>query len=394
MDTAIFDELQQHLDENGPTASIDRLCSILRERGDYSNLFYALLLKKRHELGASLVPTGPAQDLPESVHASYEDAIREAARLVGRLYLDLQDIPHAWVYFRMIGEPGPVVEALERYQPAEGEDIQPLVEIAYHHGVNPRKGFDWIVERFGICNAITTASGFDPSLGSDVREYCVKRLVRALHQELCERLKAEIIRKEGSAPANNCLPELMAHRDWLFEDDSYHVDVSHLSAVVQMSIDLPPGEELDLARELCAYGSRLSPRFLYPGEFPFEDQYRDYGVYLAAIAGDDPEVAVEHFRAKLVNDDPDATRAAEVLVKLFLGLNRPGDALAIARRYLACVDDRRLMCPSIVELCQRANDFSALAEVARAQADPVHFLAGLITSRQNSSSGASLAARE
>ena len=54
--------------------------------------------------------------------------------------------------------------------------------------------------------------------------------------------------------------ELIAGRDWLFQDDFYHIDVSHLGAVVQMSVHLPPGEELDLARELCAYGERLAPR--------------------------------------------------------------------------------------------------------------------------------------
>src|SRR5581483_5000710 len=142
------------------------------------------------------------------------------------------------------------------------------------------------------------------------------------------RLKADIVRREGSAPATDSVRELMEGRDYLFEDEFYHVDVSHLGAVVQMATHLPPGEELDMARELCAYGRRLSPRFQYPGDPPFEDQYRDYGVYLDTLAGKDVEAGLAHFRQKAETADPEqaGTRPAEVLVNLLLRLDRPKDA--------------------------------------------------------------------
>jgi hypothetical protein len=149
-----------------------------------------------------------------------------------------------------------------------------------------------------------------------------------------------------------------------------------------MSIYLCPGEELNKARELCEYGQRLSPRFRYATEPPFDDQYRDYGIYLASLAGDQVEEAIAHFRAKVDKADPetDGTRPAEVLVNLLLRLDRPEEALAVARRFLASADQRPLTCPGITELCQRTKDFKTLAEVAREQGDPVHFVAGLIAS--------------
>jgi hypothetical protein len=386
MDPTVFDELQGTLRAEGPAAAIDRLCTRLRERKDYTSLFYALLMKKRHELGVSPVPTAPAQDLPASAHEPFEEAIRAAARLVGGLYLDEGNLPQAWVYFRMIGEPQPVMEALERHQPAEGEDVQQLVQIAFYEGVHPRKGFDLILNRFGICNAITTmGTQMELPHPPDVRTYCVERLVRSLHQELCERLAADIERHEGTPPTARTVPELLAGRDWLFADEFAHVDTSHLGAVVQMSIHLPPGKELDLARELCAYGQRIAPRLRYPGDPPFEDQYRDYGVYLATLAGDHTEEGLAHFRAKAEEADPETVGSypAEVLVNLLLRLDRPAEALAVARRHLAGVNNRRLTCPSISELCQKANDYGTLAEVAREQNDPVHFVAGLIASGAN-----------
>jgi hypothetical protein len=91
----------------GPDVALDRLCALLREKKEYDKLFYALLMKKRHELGVYPVPTDPAQFLPEGVQKPYEEAIREAGRLVGRLYLEEKDIPRAWMYFRMLGEPEP-----------------------------------------------------------------------------------------------------------------------------------------------------------------------------------------------------------------------------------------------------------------------------------------------
>jgi hypothetical protein len=386
MHEQLCDELEQTLNAEGPDAAVGRLCESLRERKDCANLFYALLLRKRQALGVSPVPGGASQDLPASVHGPYEEAIREACRTVGGLYLGEGDVARAWPYFRMLGETEPVARALENVALVEGEDCQPLVEIAYHQGVHPRKGFDLILDRYGICSAITTLGGaHEAPFGPEVRQYCIERLVRALHRELRERLAADIAQHEGTAPQAAGIPELIAGRDWLFEDEfSYHIDVSHLGSVVQMAVHLPPGPELELARELCAYGQRLSPRFRYAADPPFEDQYRDYGLFLSALAGEDVAAALDHFRAKAEQADPEeaGTYPAEVLVNLLLRTGRQREAVEVARHYLANVDERRLACPNLLELCERARDYGALAEVARAQDNPVYFVAGLLAAKK------------
>ena len=383
MDPQLFDDLQQSLAKEGPAKAIDHLCTILRERKDYTNLFYALLMRKRFELGVSPVPAGASQDLPAELHVPYEDAIREAGRLVGQLYLDEGNIPNAWVFYRMLGEHEQIAKAIEGFQPGEGEDCQQVVEIAYHHGVQPRKGFDLILERYGICSAITMLGGGEFQHGAEVRDYCVQRLIRALYQELKDRLIAEITRTQGFEPTGKTVRELIEGRDWLFGEDYFHVDVSHLSSVVQMASNLGPCPELELARELCAYGQRLSTRFQYSTDPPFEDQYKDYGIFLGIIAGDQVEEGLAHFRAKVENADPETvgTYPAEVFVNLLLRLNRPAEALDIARRYLANADESRLSCPNLVDLCQRTKNYGALAEIARQQNNPVHFMAGLIAAR-------------
>jgi hypothetical protein len=392
MESAIFEELQQIMTRQGPDVAIDRLVAMLRERKEYDKLFYALLMKKRHELGVYPVPTDPAQFLAEAVQKPYEEAIRAAGRLVGRLYLEEKDIPRAWMYFRMLGEPEPVAGALEQYRLKEDEECQPLIEIAFHQGVHPRKGFEWILERYGICSAITQVSGQE--FGQlEVRQYCVKGLVRALYEQLRARLVEDISRREDT-PAQQTIRELMAGRDWLFEDEFSHIDVSHLGSIVQMSVTLSPCPELGMARELCEYGRRQKPRFQYPGDPPFENQYHDYAVYLAIIAGDQVEEGLGHFRAKVVNNDLSkiGTYPAAVLVNLYLRLDRLPEALAIARQYLAATDGSSPACPSIAELCKEAKDFQTLAEVAREQGDPVHFIAGLLAAKQEGMSGSGVTA--
>src|SRR5271166_4370805 len=127
MTAALFDQLQATLRAEGPAAAIDRLCDQLRQSREYNSLFYALLMKKRHELGVLPIPTGPASDVPESLHPVYENAIRAAAREVGDLYLKEGRLPQAWAFFRMIDDPEPVRSALDAYQPDPEEDIQPLI---------------------------------------------------------------------------------------------------------------------------------------------------------------------------------------------------------------------------------------------------------------------------
>jgi hypothetical protein len=387
--TDLFEQLQQALVSRGPEAAIEQLCAHLHEQKDYGGLFYALLMRKRQQLGVSPIPTAPASELPAQHHAAYEEAIRQAGRQVGQLYLQDGNIPQAWTYFRMLGEPEPVRAALEKHQPAGDEDLQGLVQIAFYEGLHPRKGFDWILDRFGLCSAITTLGGQELHHSAADRQYCLGRLVRALAAELRERLQSDIARQEGQLPAiaeapadrPGVIPQLLQGRDWLIAEDCYHIDLSHLGSVVQMSLHLtPPCPELYLARDLCVYGKGLKGRFQHPGDPPFADLYGSHEVYLGVLIGDAVEEGLAYFQDQVEANDPQevGTYPAEVLVNLLLRLKRDAEALGVARKYLSGTEFRQLTCPGVRELCQKLEDYQTLAEVAREQKDPVHFLAGLL----------------
>jgi hypothetical protein len=171
-------------------------------------------------------------------------------------------------------------------------------------------------------------------------------------------------------------------RDDLFADDGYHIDTSHLSSVVQLALHLPPGPELDLARELALYGSRLAPSLRGDNDPPFENTFADYKVYLDILAGHEVEAGLAHFRRKAEVGLAEGYQfPAEVLVNLLLKIDRPAEALETARRLIPDGDERQLSCPGLAELARRVSNYEALVEVARNRADPVTYVAGLIAAR-------------
>jgi hypothetical protein len=379
LDPAAFDRLRAALASAGPAAAIDGLIAELRRAEDFNSLFYAMLLKKRVELGVAPFPTGPSSELPPHTHEPYEQAIREAGRHVGELYLQRGDLPRAWTFFRMLGEPGPVREALAKLDPDPGADVYPLIEIAWQNGVLPEKGFDLVLDRHGICSAITMVGSSDLSGNASLRDYCVGRLVRALHAQLVERLRNDLEARGLPTPEGASIPQLINGHPELFAEDGYHVDTSHLSSVVQMSTHLPPGPDLDLAREVCEYGRHLGPGLQGNNDPPFEDNYADFLAYLNVVAGVDVDRNLERFREKAERDFAEGiTYSAQVFVNLLVKANRVKDALAAAKRYLLREDERNLICPGVNELARRLGDYDAMAEAAMARGDAVQFLAGLI----------------
>ncbi len=104
----------------------------------------------------------------------------EAAREVGNGFLEMGNIPRAWPYFRAIGEPGPVVEAMEQSKPAE-DQVDALIAIAFQEGVAPAKGLEYSYSKpsnaalttFGMyCTEGPRGSASRCSRGNRTRRLC------------------------------------------------------------------------------------------------------------------------------------------------------------------------------------------------------------------------------
>ena len=374
----LFESLDRALESSTPAEAVDRLAEALADRGEFRALLDARLLRARLDLGLPPVLSGPLTDLPEPARSQYEERYVEAIREVGRRLLDSGEIGAAWAYFRAIAEKEPVFEAIEAYAPAENDErIGQVVEVAFNQGVHPRKGFSLILDHYGTCSAISAFESLPPE--ESTRIACADRLVRRLHADLTLNLRAEIARRGQPLPPEGApIADLIAGREWLFVDDSYHLDVSHLASTVRLSPLLVDPETIALAVGLTDYGRNLSDRHRYEGDPPFEDHYGDHARYLGAVLGRDVEAAVDHFRVKLGTPDPDGRNeaiAAQVLVRLLVKLGRSGEALDVAAEHLAHLPDAALACPSVGQLCQSLGRLDRLAEIARARGDLVNYAA-------------------
>lgn len=372
-----FDLVERALASGGAVSALELLAQKFTAEKQYPRLFETRLMQTRLELGLPLIQLGTIEDLPEPERSGYEAGVRGAARETGSLFLAAGDIPRAWPYFRAIGERESVAAAMETAE--SGEQIDSLIEIALGERVHPRKGLELVIARHGICRAITY---FEQNPNLEQREECLILLVRTLHSEVAGNLKRAIEQREGAAPAGDRLPELMTGRDWLFGEFDAYADTSHVIDVIRFALDLQDGPALRLAVELCEYGAHLSEQLKMRGEPPCEDIYRDHGIFLRALRGEDLDFAIEHFRAKLAaQEDPlRAIRAAQVLIVLLVRQERYGEAMRASLDHLKEVPPAELSGPTLFQLCQLAGDSEQMKTLARERGDLLSFAAGAIQS--------------
>jgi hypothetical protein len=255
----------------------------------------------------------------------YETAFRDAARETGELFLAVGDVAGAWPYFKAIGEQEPVAAAIENV--TGGENLDRVIEIAFREGVNPRKGFELLLEHHGICSAITWYGSSPDYTG---RPECLRLLIHALYNQLAASLRETVAATENVTPPNS-IAELIAGRDWLFEGMSSYVDSTHLVSILRFAPDLEDPELLRMTLEMAEYGCRLSPMFHFRGDPPFEDVYLDHAVYIKALLGEDGDAAIEHFRKKL---DSAGGAAAPVLIDLLVRFGRQPEAIRDLPRHI------------------------------------------------------------
>ena len=80
--------LEETLSAKGVPAALDQLELALRQKGDFWGWFYSRLMRSRVAMGACPTPTAGSADLTPEQQETYEQAIREAAHMVGGAALE------------------------------------------------------------------------------------------------------------------------------------------------------------------------------------------------------------------------------------------------------------------------------------------------------------------
>jgi hypothetical protein len=359
----------------------DQLAAILREQKDYHKLFDALCAKKKHELGAPLHRPTSFEDVPADKRDEFEAAYMNAAREVGQRLLADKKLGQAWIYFHAIRETQPVKDAIE-FAPLPrdaSDESEELIDLGFYKLVHPVKGMQILLRTHGTCSTITSLDQQFQNLSPEQRAQCAALLVKTLHGDLLQSIQHEVKQRMPFALPANTLRELIAGRDWLFADNNYHIDVSHLNSTVRFARSLTPtNPELKLALDLAEYGSQLSPQFQYAGEPPFADFYPAHVQFFKYLLGEDRPSALAYFQQQLDRepDAPDQAMIAYVMVDLLARTGQLDQALPLAETYLVKADPD--FAAAFAELCQQARRFDVLLKSAEERGDLVTYAAALV----------------
>ncbi len=379
-DTAnAFEQLSSTLAEEGGEAFFDRLAETLQREEKFHDLFDALLMRTRHRLGLPAVLTTSLDELDEPLRSQLEDAYLDACREVGGQFLQRGQLREAWMYLRPVGDKARVAKALAEMEPND-ENLQDLIDIALHEGVAPALGYELVLKNYGTCNAITTFEGAMMGKPRADQQAGAALLLRHLHAELLANVRADIARQEGGQPQESTLAALIADRDWLFLDNNYHIDTTHLASTVRFARVLEDPALLALAHDLTEYGRRLGSQFQFPGDEPFADVYTSHGLFFAAQQGQQVDEAVAYFRSRAEQADvhEQGPAAIEVYIALLARLGRYQEAIDATAKLIPPGTRTSGFAPNLHELSRLAGNFQGLIDVCRDRGDLVGYAAGLL----------------
>jgi hypothetical protein len=365
-----FDSIQPIFDAQGAGAGLDVLIEKLRAGGNPHALFRALLLKKRSDLGLPLINPGDLSSAPSSARKEYEAYVETACHDTGAAYLKDGKIVDAWRYFRTVGDRTVLREAIEKLNPQAASDE--VLNIALDEGVHPKRGFEIVLARDGLCRAITL---FEQARSADLefKRHAAGLLAGKLYAELVVGVSKQIFERFGEVPPETDLVELIRHRPWLFENAKTDADPSHISAVSRVGLLSATEPQLLMSLSISEYGRKLDRRHGAATEPPFEAGYDDHARYARALLGENVDETIDYFTAKLVGYETNGADllAAEWVISLIWRAGKRKRALELWSQYLSeqMPEAPGTYLPSFYDLCTEAGEFGILAEMARKQGD-------------------------
>ena len=369
--------------EGDREAAFAAAADALAAAGRIDDLFDLRMLHAKLSRGLAADRPPTLSEVPTEHRRAIEEEYRDAARAAGQAWLDRGEIGMAWNYFQVIGEPRPIREALESHTVVADFDErqQELAQIALYDRAAPRRGVEMILAMSGMCNTVTAVDHVIGQLDAADRGEIAQVMVRALHESLVDSVRRDLQSRVPLAKNDGSLPKLLDAYPQLLENGQYHVDVSHLAAVVRFARSLPDDarDDLTLAIELCDYGERLDPALRYASEPPFEEPYEANRQFLQGLRGQDEaerEAGLDYFRGRLERepDEQDKPVLAYVLTDLLMRCRQFDEAVQVAERHLLAVAEQTGF--SFAELCRQAGRMDALAAWGQRHDDPVALLNG------------------
>jgi hypothetical protein len=371
-----FAQLDEIRSSQGTAAALDFLANEFREEARYFEMFEILKMQIRHRMNLPLTFDETAEALTEAQQRELEDGLFEACRTVGTLLMQAGQVGEGWTFLRPVGDKQLARELVEAIEVTD-ENVDAIVHVALSEGVAPAYGFQLVLERFGTCNSITTYDAEISRQPKEEQQKAAALLVKHLHGELLENVRADIERREEAAPKETTLRELLEHRPQLLEANAYHIDTTHLASVVRFARVLSEPDQLATAVDLTEYGLRLGKQYHYEGDEPFGDLYQASKLYLNALRGVAVDEAIAYFGDKARTQDIQyyGPVSIETYIDLLTRVGRLQQAITESIELLP--DGPRVgIAKSLFDLCKRADDFDQLRALALQREDLLGYAMG------------------
>ena len=375
----VFEKLEAMSKHAGSLQTLDFLADYFRKNQMYGELFEALKMKSRLSLDLPMLYGEEPDELSEQHQLKLEDKLLDACREVGTLLVREGRIAEGWMYLQPLADRHYVAGLIKEIEVSE-ENVDIVIDIALRQSVAPEYGYQLILEHHGTCNSITTLDTYATGFSRPLQEKLSAMLVEHVYQELQANLVRHVGQHESSEPKEARISDLIAHRDWLFNNGGHHLDVTHLASVMRIARLTGDVGAIRKAAEMAEYGNRLAADFQFPGQPPFQDTYPDHAIFFRALLGENVERAIEHFRAKAISEmtDQTGTLATEHFVALLDRLGRHEMAIEIATQHLSDSSQRLGIAPSLVEIAKTHEDYQVLMRHYQVQQDVLGFAVSLL----------------
>jgi hypothetical protein len=362
---------------------VNRAAQSFASAGDLHRLFDLRLMQERLRLGLALDRRTPIDEIDEPLRSQLEAGYLAACREVGELLVEAGRLREAWMYLRPAGEKQVLRRQLARITADEAQADE-LIELALYEGVDPERGFAWLLGRQGTCSGITTLDGLAEQLSMADLAACAAVLVRHVYNELRGNLRGHLQRITGGPPPDASVLALITEHPELQAQGDFHLDASHLASAMKYARLLTDPTLVGKAIEMAEYGSRLPEELQYPGEPPFEDLYAAHRRWFQATLGRDVDATLEYFaeHARREAEAPVSTMAIEGYLELLVRVGRPGEALEAAERLAPPERTLSRNAPTMLELAELSGHWDRYAAICQARNDLLGYTAGLLARRQ------------
>ncbi len=378
----IYHQLEQLVSGGDSQQALSELIAYFEQTGQYHELFETLKMQLRMGLNLPAAQAEYEEKLDEPSELALERGLLDACRRVGELFFQEGKIREGWMYMRPVGDRELSARVLATVEPND-ENVDELLEVLVHEGVDIGRGYGLALERLGTCNSITL---FETALAARPRadqQVAAALLVRHVHAELIGNLRRDIAQREGSEPEEDSAEELLKSRPELLRDGTYHLDTSHLASTVRFARVLDDTACLRQALDIAIYGRHLHRQFQYPGEEPFLDLYPASITFFRAMLGQQVDAGIRYFiqKADSVDQSQFGTVAIEVLIDLLSRCGRHEEALAAYSKRLPAGSRTMGIAPTLLQLSQRLGSFDQMQSICEDRDDLLGYAAAILQPR-------------